>query len=154
MPPSSTPSTAPARSAAGGRAALARPPNHYKTNETSTFSPSGPPRDHHAGRELPKTVPRGPKTASRAAKIAPRDSKIGPRGHSGPSRAPKSSPSGLQEVIQKSQEPSKTSKRGFWTSILQSFPTVFQEHVGFARDVYIQRAFQIRMSRPIIIWLQ
>ena len=78
-----------------------------------------------ASQDAPKRIPRAAKTSPRAAKIAPRDSKIGPRGHSGPSRAPKSSPRGLQKVIQQSQEPSKTSKRGVWTSILQlpnSFP--------------------------------
>ena len=106
-----------------------------------------------ASQDAPKRVPRAAKTGPRAAKIAPRDSKIGPRGHSGPSRVPKNSPRGLQEVTQKSQEPSKTSARGFWVSVLHSFPTVFQERIGLARDVYVQRAFQIQTSR-LICWLQ
>ena len=50
-----------------------------------------------ASQDAPKRIPRAAKTSPRAAKIAPRDTKIGPRGHSGPSRAPKSSPRGLQE---------------------------------------------------------
>ena len=104
-----------------------------------------------ASQDAPKRVPRAAKTSPRAAKIAPRDSKIGPRGHSGPSRAPKSSPRGLQKVIQQSLP--RLLKEDFGHPFC-SFPTVFQEHVGFARDMYIQRAFQIQMSRPIIIWLQ
>ena len=72
-----------------------------------------------ASQDAPKRTPRVAKTGPRAATIAQRDSKIGSRDHLGPSRAPKGSPRGLQKVIQQSQDPSKTSKRGFWTSILQ-----------------------------------
>ena len=92
MPPP-TPSAAPARSGSGGRAAVAGLPNPLKTNGKSTFSPSGPPRDHHAGQERPKSVPRpsqevprrsqeaprGPKTAPRQSREAPRQLKEAPR---------------------------------------------------------------------------
>ena len=88
-----TPSTAPAQRVVGSSAVLGGPPDPYKTNEKSTFSPSGPPRDHHAGQERPKSVPRpsqevprrsqeaprGPKTAPRQSREAPRQLKEAPR---------------------------------------------------------------------------
>ena len=71
MPPP-TPSTAPARSASGGRAGLAGPPNPYKTNETSTFSPLGPPRGQHGSQEGTRTPPRHSKRVPRGARTVPR----------------------------------------------------------------------------------
>ena len=67
MPPLS-PSTAPALSAVVGVATGAGREDLYKTNEKSQFSPSGPPRDHHASHashEPPRPLPRDPDTASR-----------------------------------------------------------------------------------------
>ena len=96
-----------------------------KCRRTSKSTPTWLQND---SRSLPRRSQEDPESCQdqpKSCQDPPRDSKIGPRGHSGPSRTPKSSPRGLQKVIQQSQEPSKTSKREVWTSIFQlpnSFP--------------------------------
>ena len=93
-----TPSTAPARPVAGGRAALPGLPNHYKTIEKSTFRNLALPGTimpakslSSPSQEAPQRLPRGPKTASRGPKTTPRGPKTIPR-------QPQEAPRQLQEA--------------------------------------------------------
>jgi len=99
-----TPSTAPARSVVGGVAALAGLPNHYKTNEKSTFRNLAlqgtimPAKSlSRPSQEAPQRLPRGPKIASRGQKTTPRVSKTVPR-------QPQEAPRQLQEALRPPRE--------------------------------------------------
>ena len=66
------PSTAPARGVSGGGAGLGGLPDPYKTNEKSTFSPSGPPRDQYGSQESARMPLRCSKSVPSASKRLPR----------------------------------------------------------------------------------
>ena len=120
------------------------------------------------GLRTSKSTPTGLQNDSRSL---PRRSQGGPESCKDQPKSCQDRPKRLQDrpkrsfrAIQNSQKFSKRSPRSlkghprplqevFWASVLQSFPTVFQEHVGLARDGYVQRAVQIQTSRPIF-WLQ
>ena len=109
------PSTAPARSPVGGCAGLGGLPDLYKTNEKSTFSPSGPPRGHHAGQKPPKTVPRPSQEAPRPPQEAPRrpqeasrPSQDSPKRLQDSSRKHQDRPERLQDHLKKPQDSPKS----------------------------------------------
>ena len=100
MPPP-TPSAGPARSLVRGCPGVPRLPNHYETNEKSTFSPLGLPTVRHSTQERPRSTQESPKTPQEHPKRRPGEPQETPQE---PPRAPLRPPGAPQECLRTPKE--------------------------------------------------